>query len=95
MKFGILKGLDGRDLKDANDKPIAIYQSLANVIVNEIAKDSIVQRHELATKIFNSQGSELEISESEKEIIKQAVTSGGVTVLLAAQVLNIINNAKD
>jgi hypothetical protein len=95
VKFGNLNGLDGKELKGANNEPIKIYQNLANVIANERTRENIEQRYKLALKIFKSNGEEFDLTESEKEIIEQSVRSGSTTVLLSAQILNIINNAKD
>jgi hypothetical protein len=95
VKFGILKGLDGKELKN-NNEPLYIGKSLANVIANETSKDNTsMQKYELAIKLFNANDFEIEISESEKEIIKSAVNSGSMSILIAAQILTAINNAKD
>lgn len=94
MKFGVLKGLDGKELKTGNEI-VLIDKSLANLIANDIARDNTtMQKYELATKLFNANNTEIEISESEKEIIRSTASSGNISVLLAAQILNVINNAK-
>ena len=88
-----LKDLAGKEIVDGSNTPILLSKQLANLIISEEAKDNAAQRFELATKLFNSNGP-MEIAESEKEIIKKTCESGRMTVLFAAQILNIVNNAK-
>lgn len=87
-----LKNLRGETILD-NGKEIMLNEYVANMIVNEEAKDNPMQSFELAGKLYNATG-EIEIAESEKEIIKRVCTSGRMTILFAAQILTIINNAK-
>lgn len=88
-----VKDLAGKEVKDGANAPILLNKYLANHIINEEAKENIMQRFELAMKI-NSANGEVEIAESEKEIIKKTCESGRMTILFAAQILSIINNAK-
>ena len=88
-----LKGLDGKAILNESNYPVMLNQQLANMIVAEEAKENILQRYELAMKL-NVAENEIEITESEKQIIKGVCEGGRVTVLFAAQVLGIINNAK-
>lgn len=88
-----LKDLMGNEIKDAQGASILLNKQLANLIVAEEAKENILQRFELAMKLNFADG-EVEITESEKQIIKGICESGKMTILFAAQILGIINNAK-
>lgn len=88
-----LKDLSGKEIVDGSNNPILLSKQLANIIISEEAKDNPAQKYELATRLYNAE-TEMEITESEKEIIKSVCNSGRLTVLFAAQILNIVNNAK-
>lgn len=88
-----LKDLMGNEIKDGNNNPILLSKQLANLIVAEEAKENVLQRFELATKLNIAEG-EIEITESERQIIKGICEGGKMTVLFSAQILSIINNAK-
>lgn len=88
-----LKDLTGKEIVDANGEKILLNKFIANQIVSEEAKENVMQRFELAMKLNVAEG-EIEIKGSEKEIIKKVCESGRMTVLIAAQVMSIINNAK-
>lgn len=87
------KDLSGKEITDAAGKKILLNKFIANQIVSEEAKENILQRYELAMKLNVADG-EIEIQNSEKEIIKKVCESGRMSVLIAAQVLSTINNAK-
>ena len=87
-----LKDLMGNEIKNGEEK-VLLSKQLANLIVAEEAKENVLQRFELAMKLNVADG-EMEITDSEKEIIKKVCESGRMTVLFAAQILSIINNAK-
>jgi hypothetical protein len=88
-----LKDLAGKEIKDAQGNAILLNKQLANLIVAEEAKENVLQRFELAMKLNVAEG-EVEITESEKQIIKAICEGGKMTILFAAQILSIINNAK-
>lgn len=88
-----LKDLAGNEVKDASGASILLNKFVANQIVSEEAKENVMQRFELAMKLNVADG-EIEITESEKEIIKKVCEGGRMTILIAAQILSIINNAK-
>lgn len=88
-----LKDLAGNDVIDARGEKIMLSKFLANGIISEEAKDKPMEKFELADKLYNASG-EVDIKESEKETIKKFCESGKITVLIAAQILVIINNAK-
>ena len=88
-----LKDLSGKEIKDAQGNGILLSKQLANLIVAEEAKENVLQRFELAMKLNIAEG-EIEITESEKQIIKFICEAGKMTILFAAQILSIINNAK-
>lgn len=84
--------LNGEPLKERGEE-IWLNKTLAGVIMMQEAKDNTtMQKFELATKLFSAQG-EIEITESEKVIIKEVCEKGGMMVLLAAQILLLLNNA--
>ena len=83
-------GLNGKPAKE-NGEIVIMSKVVANSLVMQEVKDNLVmQRYELATKLFEADG-EIEIAESERELIKKTCESG-MLVLIAAQVLLIINN---
>lgn len=88
-----LKDLMGKEIVDNNGAPIMLNKFVANQIVSEEAKENVLQRFELAMKLNVAEG-EIEITDSEKEIIKKVCEAGRMTILIAAQILSIINNAK-
>jgi hypothetical protein len=88
-----LKDLAGKEIVDNNGTAIMLNKFVANQIVSEEAKENVLQRFELAMKLNVAEG-EVEITESEKEIIKKVCEAGRMTILIAAQILSIINNAK-
>lgn len=88
-----LKDLAGKEIVDVNGEKMLLNKQLANIIVSEEAKENALQKFELAMKLSAADG-EIEITESEKEIIKRVCESGKLTVLFSAQILQIINNAK-
>lgn len=87
-----LKDLAGKEVINGGER-IILSKFVANLIVSDEAKENILQRWELANKLNVADG-EVEITESEKEIIKKVCESGRMTILFAAQILSIINNAK-
>lgn len=88
-----LKDLSGKEITDAAGEKILLNKFIANQIISEEAKENILQRYELAMKLNVADG-EIEIQDSEKEIIKKVCENGRMSVLIAAQVLSTINNAK-
>lgn len=88
-----LKDLAGKEVVDIKGTVIMLNKLVANQIVNEEARENILQRFELAMKLNVAEG-EIEITDSEKEIIKKVCEGGRMTILSAAQTLSIINNAK-
>lgn len=85
-----LKGLDGNELLGEDRQPIILGKFLANIIARQEAKESPMEKYELCHKLFTSE-KEVELKDSEKLYIKNAVESGGMTVLVAAQILKLIN----
>lgn len=89
-----LKNLAGKDVENQNGEIIILSKFVAEIIASDEAdKGNILQKSELADKLYNATG-EIEIAESEKEIIKKVCEGGRMRVLSAAQTLKIINNAK-
>ena len=94
MNFVVgLKDLSGKEITDNRNENVTLSKILGNAIITEEAKDQPVLKYELATKLFNAKG-EVDITETEKEIIKTVCTTGKLNILSAAQILIIVNNAK-
>ena len=89
-----LTDLQGNAIKNNKGENILLGKEVATLLVMKEAKETILQRFELAQKLNKATG-EVEVSDSEIELIKGALNGGGVTVLLAAQILQAIANAKE
>lgn len=89
-----LTDLQGNAIKNNKGENILLGKEVATLLVMKEAKENILQRFELAQKLNKATG-EVEVSNSEIELIKGALNGGGVTVLLAAQILQAIANAKE
>lgn len=89
-----LTDLQGKEIKNNKGESILLNKEVATLLVMKEAKENILQRFELAQKLNKATG-EVEVSDSEIELIKGALNGGGVTVLLAAQILQAIANAKE
>lgn len=92
MNFTVkAKALNGDALKERGEE-LWLNKTLAGVIMMQEARDNTtMQKFELATKLYNAQG-EIEITESEKAIIKEVCEKGNMLVIIAAQILQVINN---
>lgn len=85
-----LKDLNGEAITDAKGEKVIIGRFVANALVGKEAKgDNVLQRFELAMKLNAAKG-EVEVTDSEQSLIKDAVIGSGATVLLAAQVFQIL-----
>ena len=88
-----LKDLMGKEIVDNSGAPIMLNKFVANQIMMGEARDEVLARWDIANRLNVAEG-EIEIGENDKKIIKEACESGKMTVLVAAQILSIINNAK-
>ena len=89
-----LTDLRGKEVKSQQGKKVFINETVADLLASKEAKDNtVLQRFELAQKLSNAAG-DIEISDSEIELIKEVILDGRITVLLAARILQIINNIK-
>lgn len=96
MKMNLAVGLcdlNGKEIVAPNGEKLLLSKQIANLLVAEEAKENVLQRFELAMKLNVAEG-EIEITDSEKEIIKKLCEGGKMTILLSAQILKIVNNAK-
>lgn len=87
-----LKDLMGNDVVNERGDKIILSKFLANQIMLEKAESEVMARWDLANKLNTADG-ELEIGENEKAIIKKCCEGGNMTILVAGQILKIINNA--
>lgn len=83
-------GLNGEPITDERNQPLIMGKFLANLIARSEAKDKPMERYELCHKLYTAEG-EVEIKDSEKEYIKSACEGQGMTVIVAAQILKLIN----
>lgn len=83
-------GLKGEAVVDETGNPLIMGKFLANIIARSEAKDKPMEKYELCQKLFNATG-EIELKDSEKEYIKTACESQGMTVMVVAQILKLIN----
>ena len=83
-------GFDGKPIVDEKNKPLIIGQFLANQIARSEATDKAMEKYELCHKLYTAEG-EVEIRDSEREYIKTACENKGMTILVAAQILKLIN----
>lgn len=95
-----LKKLSGEDYTEKTlnpdgtikeEKPIIIGQSLAAYLSTEPAKDKALETYALIKKIYNAER-EIEITLAEKKIIEDFCLSGRLTVLMSAQIMEILNS---
>lgn len=85
--------LNGEPLKERGEE-IWLNKTLAGVIMMQDASDAtVMQKYELATRLYQAEG-EMEISESEKNIIKGICENGKLPVIIAAQILMVVGNAR-
>ena len=82
--------LAGQPWKE-NGEVVMLNKVVANRLFVMDGKDKPVEKYELAIKLHNATG-EVEITEAEKTLIKEA--SADLIVALAAQIQIIVNNAK-
>lgn len=83
-------GLNGEPITDERNQPLIMGKFLANAIASSEAKDKPMEKYELCHKLFTADG-EIEIKDSEKEYIKAACEGSRMTVIVAAQILKLIN----
>lgn len=96
MKLNLAVGLvdlNGNEVINEKGEKIILSKFLANQIMLEEAKEEVMARWDLANKLNTAEG-EIEIGENEKSIIKKACEGGRMTILVAGQILKIVNNAK-
>lgn len=85
-----LTDLQGNEVLNNKGEKILLNKELAALIASKEAKENALQKFELALKLNKAEG-ETELEDSEIEIIKETIKAGGITVLLAAQILKQIN----
>lgn len=85
------KAFNGEDLKDQAGGLVFLNKSLAQAIVGLDPKEKAIEKYELAHKLHNASG-EIEITESEKSLIKEACAL--IPIMVSAPILILVNNAK-
>lgn len=88
-----LKDLNGTEVVNERGEKIILSKFVANQIMMGEARDEVLARWDIANRLNVAEG-EIEIGENDKKIIKEVCEGGRMTVLIAAQILTIINNAK-
>lgn len=87
-----LLDLSGKPVRKGSGEEIRLNEELANIIVVREAKDNALQMLELAIKLNSAPGA-IELADSECELINDTVQNSKITVLLAAQIRKVLNNA--
>lgn len=83
VTFGPVMDLSGVPMPGDNSN-----KTVANLLVTMSAKEgNVLQRYELAKKIYAAGDKEIEIEDSEAGLIKEALSDGRATVMLAAPIL--------
>ena len=88
-----LKDLTGNEVVNERGEVIILSKLLANQIMMGEAQDEVMAKWDLANKLNNANG-EIDLGENEKQIIKKTCEGGRMTILVAGQIMKIINNAK-
>lgn len=95
VQFGKLTALNGEIVRDEKGEGVYLSSLLANAIVaGEAKEDSLhtLQKLELAFKLSPAKDDVIEITDSEKEIIKKVCGEGRLNILVAGQILKVVNN---
>lgn len=92
VQFGKLTTLNGKIVRDEKDEGVFLSALLANAIVTGEAKENTLQKFELAFKLNPAKDDVIEITDSEKEIIKKVCEEGRLNILVAGQILKVVNN---
>ncbi|MBO7305220.1 MAG: hypothetical protein J6U47_00650 [Bacteroidales bacterium] len=85
------KAFNGEDLKDQTGGLVFLNKSLAQAVAGLDPREKPIEKYELAHKLYNASG-EIEITEAEKSLIKEACAL--IPIMVSAPILILVNNAK-
>ena len=80
---------DGRDIID-NDVPMTFKSIISRLLAMCKADDKVMERWELAQRIYNSSG-EIDITPSQIMLIQNALKESSLTTLVGGQIYHLLN----
>ena len=81
--------LDGKEVID-NNAPITFKSIVSRLLAMCKADDKIMERWELAQRIYKSEG-EIDITPSQTMLIQNAIKESNLTTLVAGQIYHLLN----
>ena len=84
-----LLDFDGKEVID-NNAPMTFKGIVSRLLAMCKADDKVMERWELAQKIYKSEG-ELEITPSQTMLIQNAIKESNLTTLVAGQIYHLLN----
>ena len=80
---------DGREIID-NDVPMTFKSIISRLLAMCKADDKVMERWELAQRIYNSSG-EIDITPSQIMLIQNALKESSLTTLVGGQICHLLN----
>lgn len=80
---------DGREIID-NDIPMTFKSIISRLLAMCKADDKVMERWELAQRIYNSSG-EIDITPSQIMLIQNALKESSLTTLVGGQIYHLLN----
>ena len=80
---------DGREIID-NDVPMTFKSIISRLLAMCKADDKVMERWELAQRIYNSSG-EIDITPSQIILIQNALKESSLTTLVGGQIYHLLN----
>lgn len=80
---------DGREIID-NDIPMTFKNIISRLLAMCKADDKVMERWELAQRIYNSSG-EIDITPSQIMLIQNALKESSLTTLVGGQIYHLLN----
>ena len=80
---------DGREIID-NDVPMTFKSIISRLLAMCKADDKVMERWELAQRIYNSSG-EIDITPSQIMLIQNALKESSLTTLVGGQIYHLLN----
>ena len=80
---------DGREIID-NDVPMTFKSIISRLLAMCKADDKVMERWELAQKIYNSSG-EIDVTPSQIMLIQNALKESSLTTLVGGQIYHLLN----
>ena len=80
---------DGREIID-NDVPMTFKSIISRLLAMCKADDKVMERWELAQRIYNSSG-EIDITPSQIMLIQNALKESSLTTIVGGQIYHLLN----